>query len=94
VLYPRAPVRVLFIFFFFIQIVSVPAFLVLLLWIGYQVVLGLPQLMTVDREVSAGVAFFAHIGGFVAGALLIKLFTRKDLVKLHRELLLRRSRTV
>lgn len=84
VLYPRARVRVLFIFIILIQIVRVPAYLVLLLWIGYQVVLGLPQLMSADPEVSAGVAFWAHIGGFVAGVLFIKFFARSDYIAEHR----------
>lgn len=85
-LYPRVRVRVLFILVIFIQIVRVPAWVVLLLWIGYQVVLGLPDLMGVRPDVSAGVAFWAHIGGFVAGLLLVKLFARKDYIEEHRRL--------
>jgi membrane associated rhomboid family serine protease len=85
-LYPRVHVRVLVVLFIFIQIVRVPAFLVLLLWIGYQVVLGLPQLMQVNPEASSGVAVFAHIGGFLAGVLLVRLFTRKDYLDQHRRM--------
>lgn len=85
-LYPKVRVRVLLILFVFIQVVRVPAFVVLLLWIGYQVVMGLPELMAVDPEASSGVAVFAHIGGFVAGLLLIKLFARRDYVDQHRRL--------
>jgi membrane associated rhomboid family serine protease len=84
VLYPRVQVRVLFIFFIFIQIVRVPAYLVLLLWIGYQVVLGIPMLTGLDAEVSSGIAVFAHIGGFAAGVLLVKLFARGDYIARHR----------
>ena len=84
VLYPKVHVRVLFILLIFVRIIRIPAYLVLLWWIGYQVILGLPQLMSVDPEVSSGVAFWAHIGGFVAGLLLIKLFARKDYVEQHR----------
>jgi membrane associated rhomboid family serine protease len=73
VLYPRARVNVLFFFCVFVQVVAVPAYLVLLLWIGTQVLLGLPQLGGV-REVSSGVAVFAHIGGFAVGLLLVKFF--------------------
>jgi membrane associated rhomboid family serine protease len=83
-LYPRVHVKVLFILFIFIRIVEIPAYLVLLWWIGYQIVLGLPQLMSVDPGVSSGVAFWAHIGGFAAGFLVIKLFASKDLVARHR----------
>jgi membrane associated rhomboid family serine protease len=80
VLYPHARVRVFFIIF----IVSVPAFLVLLFWIGSQVLLGLPQLTGVSGDVSAGVAVWAHIGGFVAGFVLVKLFARSDYIAQHR----------
>lgn len=84
ILYPMVRVRVLFIWVIFIQILRVPAFLVLLLWIGYQVLLGLPQLMVLERGVDSGVAVWAHIGGFVAGVLLIRVFARRDLVARHK----------
>jgi membrane associated rhomboid family serine protease len=73
VLYPRVRVNMLFILFIFIQIIPVPAWAVLLWWFVVQVVSGLPQLMSMP-EVASGVAFWAHIGGFVAGVVLIKLF--------------------
>jgi len=85
-LYPKVRVRVLFILVIFIQVVRVPAFVVLLLWIGYQVVMSLPELMAIDPDASSGVAVFAHIGGFVAGLLLVKLFSRSDYVAEHRRL--------
>jgi membrane associated rhomboid family serine protease len=84
VLYPRVRVRVLFVWFVIIQVLRIPAYLVLLWWIAYQVLLGLPELTALDSEVSAGVAFWAHIGGFVAGLIMIKLFARKDYVERHR----------
>ncbi len=81
VLYPRVRVRLLVFLFFFVTIVRVPAWVTLILWFGYQVVAGLPQLMTVDNEVSGGVAVWAHVGGFVAGAVLVKLFEDRALVR-------------
>jgi membrane associated rhomboid family serine protease len=84
VLYPRVHVRVLFIIFIFIRIIEIPAYLVLLWWIGYQIVLGLPQLTSIASDVSSGVAFWAHIGGFAAGLALIKLFANPELVRRHR----------
>jgi len=84
VLYPRVRVRILFIWFVFIQVLRIPAYLVLLWWIGYQVLMGLPQLAAVENEVSSGVAFWAHIGGFVAGLVLVKFFARADYVEQHR----------
>jgi membrane associated rhomboid family serine protease len=74
-LYPLVRVRVLV----FVFIISVPAYLVLLLWIGTQVVAALPALQT-TREVSSGVAVFAHIGGFLAGMILVHFFRNRTLV--------------
>lgn len=77
-LYPRVRVKVLFIWVIFIQIVRLPAYLVLLWWIAWQVLAGLPQL---SADLSAGVAFWAHIGGFGAGVALAKLFENQRLVR-------------
>jgi membrane associated rhomboid family serine protease len=84
VLYPRVHVKVLFFFIIFFRVFHIPALFVLLFWIGYQIVLGLPQLTALEPDVSSGVAFWAHIGGFAAGVALIKLFARADLVARHR----------
>ncbi|QAT82191.1 S54 family peptidase [Corallococcus coralloides] len=74
VLYPRVRVNMLFIIFILIRVFPIPAWAVLLWWFVLQVITGLPQLMTLRPEVSGGVAVWAHIGGFVAGMVLIKLF--------------------
>ncbi len=72
-LFPRARIRMYFppIFFF-----SIPAVLVLLFWFGEQLVAGLPQLSAMDRDVMGGVAVWAHVGGFIAGAALVRLFAK------------------
>jgi membrane associated rhomboid family serine protease len=80
-LFPRVRVNVLFIWVIFVQVISVPAYLVLLLWIGLQLVSGLPQLSSVRPDVSAGVAVWAHIGGFFAGVLLVKVFENPELAR-------------
>ena len=81
VLYPMVSVKVLV----FIFVIRLPAFLVLLLWIGNQVLAVLPALNDVTGRAtgqpSGGVAFMAHIGGFVAGVVLIKFFQDKSLVQ-------------
>jgi membrane associated rhomboid family serine protease len=79
VLYPRVRVNMLFFFGFFIRVIPMPAWAVLIWWFATQVLLGLPQLMRLDRDVSGGVAVWAHVGGFVAGALLIKVFENRRL---------------
>jgi membrane associated rhomboid family serine protease len=79
ILYPHVRVRMLFWFLLFIRVFRVPAWAVLLWWFFWQVIAGLPQLMTIDREVSGRVAVWAHIGGFLAGLILAKLFVNEDL---------------
>jgi len=76
VLYPRVRVRIWFIFF----ILSFPAWAVLLWWLGWQLFSALPGLMEVRPDVSSGVAVWAHIGGFVTGLILVKLFENPNLV--------------
>jgi len=71
-LYPRAKVTTLVILVVFITIVQLPAVIVLLFWFLLQLFYGLAGL---GAGAGDGVAYFAHIGGFVAGLLTIKLFT-------------------
>jgi membrane associated rhomboid family serine protease len=78
VLYPRVRVNLLVIIIILIRIIPVPAWLVLIYWFGLQLFMGLPQLMEVRPEASGGVAVWAHIGGFVAGMVLIKLFENRN----------------
>ena len=66
VLYPRAPVQVLIPFFYFMRLVRLPALLVLGFWFVLQLFNGLFSLGTMGLA-TGGVAWFAHIGGFVAG---------------------------
>ena len=80
-LYPRVRVNVLVVWVIFVQIISLPAYLVLLWWIGLQLLSGLPQLSSVRPDVSSGVAVWAHIGGFFAGFVLVKLFENPALVR-------------
>jgi len=67
-LYPMAPVHMLVFFGFFITRVVVPAFFMLVYWFLLQLVAG-----AFDRG-QGGVAFWAHVGGFAAGALLVRVF--------------------
>ncbi|HEX7055216.1 MAG TPA: rhomboid family intramembrane serine protease [Burkholderiales bacterium] len=80
VLYPTVRVNMLFIIFVVIRIIPLPAWLVLLYWFALQVLSALPQLAGAQGAVSSGVAVMAHIGGFVAGAALVKLFENRALV--------------
>jgi membrane associated rhomboid family serine protease len=76
-LYPHARViTVIFIIFFF-TIVELPALLVLGFWFLQQVAFGYFDLANPTGG-GGGVAYFAHIGGFVFGMLAIKLFARGE----------------
>jgi membrane associated rhomboid family serine protease len=63
-----------------------PAWSVLIFWFASQVVSGLPELSPLRREISGGVAVWAHVGGFVAGVLLARLFENSELVRRRRAL--------
>jgi membrane associated rhomboid family serine protease len=80
VLYPRARVNMLFWFVIFIRVIPLPAWLVLIWWFAIQVLQGLPQLSSLRPEVTGGVAVWAHVGGFVAGMILVKLFEKEAFV--------------
>jgi membrane associated rhomboid family serine protease len=76
VLYPNARVITLvpFPLFFFFPIIEIPAIFYLGFWFFSQLLNGAFTL-TADTFQDGGVAWWAHIGGFIAGALLVKLFT-------------------
>ena len=74
--FPRNRISVLFFIFFIIRIVHVPAILVLSLWFLFQIYNSFFSL--IPGGAGGGVAYFAHIGGFVAGMALIKFFERRS----------------
>jgi membrane associated rhomboid family serine protease len=80
VLYPRVRVHMLIVLGFFITRIVVPAFLMLGYWFLLQLLGGLPSL----GDETGGVAFWAHAGGFIAGAILILVFKDDELVAKHR----------
>ena len=82
ILYPKVRVHVLIFLGFFITTVAVPAYLMLVFWAFLQLVGSVPQLA--GGGGGGGVAFVAHLGGFVAGVALIKLFAKPELIAAHR----------
>ncbi|MBS1966597.1 MAG: rhomboid family intramembrane serine protease [Chloroflexi bacterium SZAS-1] len=78
-LYPRAsirailPIPILFLFSFF-----VPAWLMIIIWFGGQL-LNSYAALTSAAEMTGGVAYGAHVGGFVAGLLLTFVFRKRQL---------------
>lgn len=86
VLYPRAPVHLLVFLGFFITRIIVPAVFMLGYWILLQLLGALPSV----GGATGGVAFWAHIGGFVAGIILIFIFRSPQRVAAHRALVTNR----
>ncbi len=88
VLFPKVRVRMLFFFLLFFKVIPIPAWLVLLYWFGLQLLSGLPELASPSPEIAGGVAVWAHVGGFLAGVLLARLFENPVLAQRRRENLL------
>jgi membrane associated rhomboid family serine protease len=65
---------------FFFHTFALPAWVMLLYWAFLQFAGGVVSL---SSEQAGGVAFWAHLGGFVAGVVLVKLFENRDRVAAH-----------
>jgi membrane associated rhomboid family serine protease len=78
VLYPRVRIQTLFILFVFIKIIPIPAWFVL----GEYFVI---QILNSSVGSAGGVAVWAHIGGFLTGLLLVKLFENRTLVEARKQ---------
>lgn len=83
-LFPRVRIRMLFWFIIFIKVFRIPAWVVLIWWFTTQLVIALPEALSTSPSIAGGVAVWAHVGGFVAGLLLIKLFENPTLVSQRR----------
>jgi len=83
VLYPRVRVHMLIILFIYVTTISVPAWLMLGYWMLLQLAGGIPAL----QGTGGGVAFWAHVGGFSTGMLLVWLFRDPRRLAAHRSLL-------
>ena len=78
-LYPRVRVYVLVPLGFIMTTMAWPAWMMLGYWLLLQLVSGLTTL----GDTGGGVAFWAHFGGFLAGLLLVKLFSRPEYIAEH-----------
>lgn len=78
VLQPRGRVKAIFFFGFFVTVIAVPAMLFILFWFAAQLFTGIASL-GVDTAQTGGVAYWAHIGGFVAGLVLVMLWPKRRL---------------
>jgi len=80
ILYPHVRVYAMVPLGFILTSVALPAWTMLVYWMLIQVVSGLTA---IGGEPGGGVAFWAHVGGFIAGMVLVKLFARPDYVAAH-----------
>jgi membrane associated rhomboid family serine protease len=81
VLFPKAPVHMLVFLGFLITRIAVPAYFMLGYWFLLQLISAVP---TIGRT-TGGVAFWAHIGGFLAGIILVKLFVHPQLLEARKQ---------
>jgi membrane associated rhomboid family serine protease len=79
-LFPRVRVYTIIPLGFFLQQVALPAWVMLIYWAFLQFAGGITSVVS---ERSGGVAFWAHLGGFVAGVVLVKIFERPHRVAAH-----------
>jgi membrane associated rhomboid family serine protease len=73
VLYPRVRVVTLVFIIFFITTAELPAAIMLIYWFAIQMLSGLGSLSSISQ--AQGIAWFAHVGGFLAGILLVRFFS-------------------
>jgi membrane associated rhomboid family serine protease len=78
-LYPRARIETLVPLGFYFTTFAVPAYVMLGYWFLIQILGGIPAL----AGAGGGVAFWAHVGGFAAGVILVGPFRRRDLLVAH-----------
>ena len=80
ILYPRVRVFTFVPLGFIFTSIALPAWVMLIYWMALQLLGGFTGIVAGQH---GGVAFWAHVGGFLSGAILIKLFERTDHVRRH-----------
>jgi len=83
--FPHSRIVTLVIVIFFFTTVEIPAWIMLIYWFGTQFFNGVGSI-AYSRASQGGVAFFAHVGGFVAGAALIYLMAPRQVYTRRRRL--------
>lgn len=76
-LFPRAKVTTLFLLFIFPWFIDIPAILYLGFWFVSQLYSGFSSLSVPSGAAMGGIAWWAHIGGFTFGLLMVNIFKRR-----------------
>ncbi len=82
--FPRARIHTLIFFVIFMTTIEVPAILMIGYWFAVQLFSGFGQLAEASHQ-QGGTAWFAHVGGFVAGVVLIKLIPTRPRLEIRQE---------
>src|ERR1700730_1137536 len=83
--FPRSQIRTLVFIFFFITTFEVPAWVMLIYWFGIQLISGVGSI-GYSQVSQGGTAFFAHVGGFLAGMALVNLLRPQQRYTRRRDL--------
>ena len=83
--FPNSRIRTLLFLFIFFTMIDVPAWIMLIYWFGLQFVGGFESLASA-QVTQGGTAFFAHVGGFVAGILFINMLGAAQPYRRRRDL--------
>jgi membrane associated rhomboid family serine protease len=78
VMYPRSRIVTLIPLFVFMQLVEIPALVFLGIWFVMQFLSGLGSALSPQANISGGIAFWAHVAGFVAGVVGVYAFRRPE----------------
>jgi len=80
--FPRSRILTLVPIFFFIQLIHIPAAIFIFIWFIIQFISGVSTFAV--SEDTGGIAFWAHIGGFIGGLILARFFQKKGYVQVDR----------
>ena len=83
--FPRSRILTFAFIFFFVWTFEVPAWLMLIYWFGIQLLSGVGSISYTQAS-QGGTAFFAHVGGFVAGIILIRVMGTRERYTRRRDL--------
>ncbi len=82
IFFPKSRILTLLPIFFFIQLIHIPAAVFIIVWFIFQFLSGMATLPA--KPGIGGVAFWAHIGGFVSGLILARFFQKRGSIRISR----------